>query len=121
MSILIATSLILAHPLKFGFGFGCVLALALQINNQSLLLGKPPFTLDHIALDPPQLVKYCSLVHHDFGASVLRLHVCRAEARSMIFNSANLSDVPTDATFSRTSDNPHRQLPSRQQRPASDV
>jgi len=57
LSILIATSLILAQPFKFGFGFGCVLALALQINNQSLLLSEPSFSLDHLALDPPQFVK----------------------------------------------------------------
>ncbi|WP_179879923.1 hypothetical protein [Bradyrhizobium ottawaense] len=57
MSILIATSLILAHPFKFGLGFGRVLALALQFSNQSLLLSEPSFTFDHIALDPPQLVK----------------------------------------------------------------
>ncbi|MBB4424429.1 hypothetical protein GGD66_002975 [Bradyrhizobium sp. CIR48] len=54
---MIATSLILAHPFKFDFGFGSVLALALQINNQSLLLSEPSFSFDHIALDPPQLVK----------------------------------------------------------------
>ncbi|SFN03064.1 hypothetical protein SAMN05216573_107107 [Bradyrhizobium sp. Rc3b] len=57
MSILISTSLLLAHPFKFGFGFGCVLALALKIYNQSLLLREPSFSFDHIALDPPQLVK----------------------------------------------------------------
>ncbi|MBR0741147.1 hypothetical protein JQ581_29870 [Bradyrhizobium liaoningense] len=71
MSILIANSLILTHPFKFGFGFDCILALALQIKKQSLLLSEPSFSFDYIALDPPQLVKYCSLIHYNFDATVL--------------------------------------------------
>jgi hypothetical protein len=71
LSILVATSLISAHPFKFSFSFGRLLVLALQFNNKRLLLCEPPFSFDDIALYLPQLVVYRSRVHHDPRAAVL--------------------------------------------------
>jgi len=74
LSILIAASLICAHPFKFGFGFGGFFVLALHFDDERLLLCEPPFALDDIALDLPQLVVYRSRVHGDPRADVLRVH-----------------------------------------------
>ncbi|KYG98507.1 hypothetical protein SE91_08280 [Bradyrhizobium sp. DOA1] len=49
LSVLVATSLILAHPFKFSLCLGRVLTVALQIKNHSLLLSKPSFSFDYIA------------------------------------------------------------------------
>ncbi|MET4177786.1 hypothetical protein ABIB99_008916 [Bradyrhizobium sp. LA6.1] len=70
MSILIATSLISAHPFEFGFCIGRVLVLALQFNNKRLLLCEPPFSFDDIALYLSQLIVYRSRVHLDPRAAV---------------------------------------------------
>ncbi|MBR0975226.1 MULTISPECIES: hypothetical protein [Bradyrhizobium] len=72
MSILIATSLIYAHPFKFAFCFGCLLVLALHLDNQRLLLCESPFSFDDIALYLAQLIVYRSRVHHDPRAAVPR-------------------------------------------------
>ncbi|MET4023673.1 hypothetical protein ACVWZR_007670 [Bradyrhizobium sp. i1.3.1] len=97
MSILIATSLIFAHPFKFGFSFGRVQVLALQFNNKRLLLCQSPFSLNDIALYLPQLIVYRSHVHGDpHVAAQINL-----SARRMTFNSASFLNVPADAVFSR--------------------
>ncbi|MGY3412171.1 hypothetical protein ACVWZV_008284 [Bradyrhizobium sp. GM5.1] len=72
MPILIATSLLHAHPFKFAFSFGCVLVLALHFDDQRLLLGEPAFSFDDVALDLPQLIVYRRRVHPDPRAAVLR-------------------------------------------------
>src|SRR5437764_946489 len=75
LAIVIAASLLGAHPFKLGLGFGGFLVLALHFDNQRLLLGEPPFAFDDIALHLPQLVVDRSRVHHGPRADVLRRHV----------------------------------------------
>jgi hypothetical protein len=72
LPILIATSLLHAHPFELAFGFGCVLVLALHFNDQRLLLGEPPFSFDDLAFDLAQLIVYRRRVHRDPRAAVLR-------------------------------------------------
>ncbi|MGY3036395.1 hypothetical protein ACVIIV_005565 [Bradyrhizobium sp. USDA 4354] len=63
MPVLIAASLLCPHSLKFGFSFGRLLILLLQLENERLLLCEPSLPFDDIALNLPQFIVYRSLVH----------------------------------------------------------
>ena len=62
---MIASSLLCAHPFELSFSFCRLSVLALQLDDQRLLLCQAPFAFDDIALDLRQLIKYRSRVHHD--------------------------------------------------------
>ncbi|MGY4434694.1 hypothetical protein ACVWWO_007171 [Bradyrhizobium sp. F1.13.1] len=128
MPILIATSLLHPHPFEFAFRLGCVLVLALQFNDQRLLLCEPAFSFDDVALDLPQLIVYRRRVHRGPRAAVPRstpqssfrlfqslIRAARCghdrSATRMTFNSASFVNVPADAIFSRA-------LSGRTKRPA---
>ena len=69
LSLLFPRALLGAHPFEFFKNFACILVLPTQGNEERLLLGKLPFTLDDFALDTSQLVI------ERFGVYTTRVHL----------------------------------------------
>ncbi|MCS3761294.1 hypothetical protein [Bradyrhizobium centrosematis] len=49
-------SLFFSHQVKFCFKRRGVLSTALELKNTSLILGQPPLSINHLALDLPEFI-----------------------------------------------------------------
>jgi len=65
LSVFIVTTLIVTHHLKFGFRFGEISFLPLQLNNQRLLFCEPPLPFGPIIFELPQLIINRCLIHQN--------------------------------------------------------